>query len=333
MRQIKDPNLARLLIQLRFNPSRQRLKQLTSAEKLLAIIEKDKEYPFDFICFRITGYRPKELIEYPRIKGEQLAEDLTIFISRLSSQVAEPVSQQDQKIYTVEQLAAELGVSTKTINRWRKQGLGARKFIFDDSKKRFGFPQSSVDKFLKENPSQAAKAKGFRRLTKQQQQQIVKEAVSLSARTSLSRYQIIKQIATSTGRAHETIRYTLLNLERTHPKNSLSDSPPGVISPDASAELYQLFQQGTDAKELTERFRRSKSSVYRIINRRRTQELLAKKIEFVANDEFLRQNAKENILSRPIDTDEIIVDSVPAEYEDAVQLAADECPVEAIVIE
>ena len=33
------------------------------------------------------------------------------------------------------------------------------------------------------------------------------------------------------------------------------------------------------------------------------------------------------------DIAEIIVDSVPAEYEDAVQLAADECPVEAIVIE
>ena len=33
------------------------------------------------------------------------------------------------------------------------------------------------------------------------------------------------------------------------------------------------------------------------------------------------------------DIAEVIVDSVPAEYEDAVQEAADECPVEAIVIE
>ena len=34
-----------------------------------------------------------------------------------------------------------------------------------------------------------------------------------------------------------------------------------------------------------------------------------------------------------LDIAEVIVDSVPGEYEDAVQLAADECPVEAIVIE
>jgi ferredoxin len=33
------------------------------------------------------------------------------------------------------------------------------------------------------------------------------------------------------------------------------------------------------------------------------------------------------------DMAQVIVDEVPAEYEDAVQQAADECPVEAIVVE
>ncbi|MCJ7728491.1 MAG: ferredoxin [Sedimentisphaerales bacterium] len=33
------------------------------------------------------------------------------------------------------------------------------------------------------------------------------------------------------------------------------------------------------------------------------------------------------------DMAEVIVDEVPAEFEDAVQQAADECPIEAIVIE
>lgn len=33
------------------------------------------------------------------------------------------------------------------------------------------------------------------------------------------------------------------------------------------------------------------------------------------------------------DMAEVIVDDVPAEYEEAVQQAADECPVEAIVVE
>jgi ferredoxin len=33
------------------------------------------------------------------------------------------------------------------------------------------------------------------------------------------------------------------------------------------------------------------------------------------------------------DIAEVIVDEVPAEFEDAVQQAADECPIEAIVVE
>ena len=60
MRPIKNQNLAQLLIQLRFAPHKHRQKQLDAAEKLLAIIEKDKEYPFDFVCFRITGFHPKD---------------------------------------------------------------------------------------------------------------------------------------------------------------------------------------------------------------------------------------------------------------------------------
>jgi len=84
MRPIKDRNLAQLLMQLRFAPQRQRRKQLDAAEKLYALIDKDKEYPFEFVCFRITGYHPKGLAGQPLIKGDQLAEDLGIFITKLS---------------------------------------------------------------------------------------------------------------------------------------------------------------------------------------------------------------------------------------------------------
>ncbi|GAI55053.1 unnamed protein product, partial [marine sediment metagenome] len=46
----------------------------------------------------------------------------------------------------------------------------ARKFIFDDGKKRFGFSQSTMDKFVRKNPNLAAKAKTFARLTKKEKQ-------------------------------------------------------------------------------------------------------------------------------------------------------------------
>jgi len=289
-------------MQLRFTPQTKRRKQLDSAEKLFAIIERDREYPFEFVFFRITGFHPKGLPELKPIKGDDLAEDLRIFISKLSSQVAQPAAEQNQKVFTIEELAKEFDVSTKTIERWRRRGLIARKFIFEDGKKRFGFLQSSVNKFLKENPNLTAKGRNFTRLTKKDKQLILRRARALAAKGTMSRHQLINKISAEIGRAHETVRYTILSYEKAHPDKRISHEPPGVISPADSAELYKLFKQGCDVDELMRRFNRSKSSIYRIINRQRARTLLAQKIEFIASDEFLREDAERKILAKPINS-------------------------------
>lgn len=300
MRPIKNQKLAQLLLQARFMPHGKRLKQLDGAEKLLAIIEADKKYPFDFVCFRITGFHPKAESEQELIRGDELAEDLRIFISKLSGQLACHVTEQNQKVYTIEELAANLNIATKTIYRWRKGGLIARKFVFEDGKKRIGFMQSAVDTFLKKNPDLVSKAKSFTRLTDKQKKLLVKQACSLAANTALSRHQIIKRIATKIGKAHETVRYTITNYEKNHPDKPIFRKPPGAISPATAGELFKLFKQSTDIKELMNRFHRSKSSIYRIINRQRARALLARKIEFISSDEFLEDDAKEKILAEPI---------------------------------
>jgi RNA polymerase primary sigma factor len=276
-------------------------KQLDAAEKLVSIIDKNKEYPYEFVCYRITGFQPKGDIDSELIKGGELLEDMRIFISKLSGKLAGPVSEQKEKIYSIEELAKNLGVSTKTIYRWRKQGLVARKYIFGDGIKRLGLPQSTIDEFLAAHPDLAGKAKDFTRLTDRQKQQIVKQAVKLASGTNLSRYQIIDRISAKTGKCHETIRYTLLNYENAHPDKTIFKKSSGVIGPAQAAEIYRLHKQGCSIKELMSRFDRNKSSIYRIINRRRAKALLSRKIEFVASNEFLEQNAKDIIPSEPPD--------------------------------
>jgi len=300
MRGIKDQNLAQLLMQLRFTPQKKRLRQLDAAEKLLTLIEPDRQYPFDFVCFRITGFHPRKMPAHLLIKGSDLADDLQVFIAKLSGRLAQLVSEQKQKVYTVEELAEKFDISTKTVHRWCKRGLLARRFIFDDGRKRLGLPQSAVEQFLRKNPDIIARARNFKRLTNKQKQQVIKRAIALAANTTMSRHQVIDQVARKTGRAHETIRYTILDYERDNPDRRVFRRPPGVIDPAQAAELYRLYKQGLGITELMERFDRSKSSVYRIINRRRARTLLARKIEFVASDEFLEENAAQSILAKPL---------------------------------
>ncbi|MHC4071383.1 MAG: sigma-70 family RNA polymerase sigma factor [Planctomycetota bacterium] len=301
MRRIASHNLAQLLMQLRFTPEKKRRKQLDAAEELFAIVDKDREYPFEFVFFRITGFNLKRSNGGELVKGDELLEDLRVFISKLSGQLAGPVTEQSERIRTVPELAEAVGVSTKTIYRWRKRGLIPRKYIFPDGVRRLGFLQSKVDKFIESNPGLVSKAKGFVRLTDKQKQQIVRQAEKLSAGKNLSRRQIINRISAKTGKCPETIRYTLRNYEKANPQKAVIKKSGGVIEPAQAAEIYRLFRQGCDARELMKRFDRNKSSIYRIINRRRARALRAKRIEFVASDEFLEEDAEQKILAEPVD--------------------------------
>jgi RNA polymerase sigma factor (sigma-70 family) len=317
MRKIKNEEMAQLLMQVRFAPARQRQKQLDRAEELLSIIEQDKpfgkassvanamedrqdrEYPFEFICYKITGYRPEGDAGHRLIKGDELADDLRVFIWKLSGQVAPPATEQSEEIYTTKQLARKMHVSTKTIDRWRKRGLKFRKYIYEDKRKRMGFLQSTVDEFLAGNPALAEKLGRFTRMSEDQKQKIIERACSLSVETKMSMQKILNTIADETGKGHETIRYVLLNYQKSNPEGAARlRQTAGVLGPADAAEMDRMHKQGADIRELMKRFRRSRCSIYRILKHRRAQALLAKKIDYVPSDEFVMPDAAEKIPGR-----------------------------------
>jgi RNA polymerase sigma factor (sigma-70 family) len=300
MRKIKSPNLAQLLMQLRFTPEVRRRAQLEAAERLYCLVDPEKQYPYDFVCFHITGFGPKSNPEPEVIAGRDLLDDLQIFISKLSGRLALPAAQASEKVHTIEELAARFHVSTKTVDRWRKRGLLARKFVFEGTGCRLGFLDSAVERFVRTNPALVASAGAFRRLTDSERQQAIRQVRSLAAKSSLSRHQITKQVAAKLGIAQETLRTLLQQHERKNPDKPVFRRPLGRIRPADAAELYRLYQQGTRVPELMERFDRSRATVHRIVNQRRALALLARKIEYVPSEEFLRAGAGAQILGKAL---------------------------------
>jgi len=300
MQKIKNKDLAQLLLQLRFTPQQKRRRQLDAAEKLFAIIDGEREYPFEFVFFRITGFHHKGPAAQELIKGDQLLDDLRNFIAGLSGQVAPPAAEQSEKVYSIQELASELGISARTLRRWRKRGLIARKFIYQDGVKRFGFLKSTVDKFIEANPDLGANTKTSSRLTPQEKRRIIKRAATLAAKPNLSRHSVISRIAAEMGRSRETVRYTLANYEKANPGKPLFKRPAGVTSTAQAVEIYRLFKQNGAVKDLMKRFCRSRSSIYRIIKSRKAKELLARKVEFIASDEFLAPDAGDRIKGTPL---------------------------------
>ena len=88
----KHPALAQLTDQqVRFAPPARRQEQLARAEKLLAEIDPAKQYPYQFVCYRITDFRPES---YPDllIAGADLLDDLPLMIQALVVQTPLPAA-------------------------------------------------------------------------------------------------------------------------------------------------------------------------------------------------------------------------------------------------
>jgi RNA polymerase sigma factor (sigma-70 family) len=234
------------------------------------------------------------------INGRQLIEDLRIFIGKLSNQIAEPAGLQKEKIYSIEELAKNYGVSTKTINRWRTKGLPARRYIFNDSQKRFGFSHTDVERFINAHPELRIQSSSLKRITPEEKRKIIKTASELAEKKELSRHKIIRQISQKMGRSHETIRYTLINYDESNPDRPIFGGRRQVIDSEKAMEIYRLYKQGAKNAELVTRFRRSRSSIYRIINRRRAKMLALRKIEYIMSDEFLQEEVQTKILSEKL---------------------------------
>src|ERR1700746_340132 len=102
MTTFKNPALKQLTDQqVRFAPPARRLDQLHRAERLLAEIDPARLYPYQFICFRLTEYRPNS---YPDLVsgGEDPNHALALFISQLPRSLpAVPVETVDEPVMTL----------------------------------------------------------------------------------------------------------------------------------------------------------------------------------------------------------------------------------------
>ena len=113
---------------------------IDSAENLLSVIDPKGQYPFEFVLFRLTGFRPsREGPPTEPMDGKSLRADLMTIILDVCDSFDVLVNDYNEPVYDTEKLASRFSVSTKTIGRWRRRGLPARRLVFADGKRRIAF--------------------------------------------------------------------------------------------------------------------------------------------------------------------------------------------------
>jgi RNA polymerase primary sigma factor len=289
IRQLRDQ-------QVRFAPREKKLEQVTQTERLLGELDPVRTYPYEYICYRITNYRPES---YPdlRMTGQEALHDLRLFVEDVSESADVPADRAGEQVMTVEELAKRFNVSTKTISRWRRQGLVSRRFVVD-GRRRVGFLASSVDRFVERNQERVRRGSQFSQLTTQERETIIERARRL-ARAGGCPADVAKRLSRRTGRSAETIRYTLRQFDADHPEAAVFPDNHGPLRDEAKRKIYQQYQHGESVEELAKRFCRTRTSIYRIIAEMRARRIMELPLEFISSEVFARvrsQKAEDRVL-------------------------------------
>ncbi|WP_442483483.1 sigma-70 family RNA polymerase sigma factor [Aeoliella sp. SH292] len=277
--------------QVRYAPRAQRLHQVEAAEGLIADVDPDKTYTYEFVCFRVTGYRPDADSDDAKTKmvGEALLHDLRLLVEDLSDSIDIDADAAGEQVLTVEQLARQFNVSTKTISRWRELGLVSRRFVFD-GRKRVGFLRSSVDRFVKNNGQRVSRGARFSQLTDEQRNDIISNARNLAS-GGACQSEISRRLAERSGRSVETIRSTIRQFDKEHPQLAIFPDAKAPLTSGQKKRLYQQYRRGMPIEKLMRQYGRTKTTVYRVVNEVRAAEIMELPLDFIPNPRFARKGA------------------------------------------
>lgn len=270
--------------QTRYAPPARRQEQVARAEKLIAEIEPEKNYPYQYVCFRVTDYRSNAHPDL-LISGFDLKHDLALFVRRVERSIpALPIEQTVEPVLTLDEVSKQFRVSTKTISRWRNRGLAARR-VKVNGRSQLAFPRSLVERFMAENHDLVEKGARFSHLSDGEKDDILRLARELKENGS-SLTDVSKRIAAQLGRSPEAIRYTIKNFDRGHPDLALFPKVIGPLAVQTKEAIFTSKNQGEPVAILAKRFGRTRSSMYRVINEVRAKEMIQQPVDYIYNVDF-----------------------------------------------
>jgi RNA polymerase sigma factor (sigma-70 family) len=270
--------------QVRFAPRDKKIEQVNRAERLLAEMDKERSYSYEYLCYRITDYRP-ETTPAVVMNGQDAIHDLRLFVEDVSDAANIPVQDAGEPVHTVEELSKLFKVSTKTIARWREQGLVSRRFVFDGRRKRVGFLRSSVERFMNQNQEKIKRGERFSQLSDEEKSEIVDRARRLASAGGCPS-EVARRVAKRMNRSVETIRYTLRNFDQQNPQLAVFPDQTGLLSDEQKQRIYQQSKRGDSVDVLAKRYCRTRTTIYRVLNEVRAKRILELPLDYMYHESY-----------------------------------------------
>lgn len=295
-----NKDVSELAHQLLMSPRRLRAEQLKGIESLLGLVETGKSYPYEFVCYHITKYRKRGQGEAGHsIPGQALVADLVTMAEFLSRKSNVAVAELSEPVLSHQEVAGELKVSTKTIRRWRNRGLMGLRAVCADGVNRLVFWRSTLDRFVRQHSALVEKGASFTQLSDEERARIIARARELVSAKPMKLHAVAKLVAEETGRAVETVRYTLRRHDTGAGSKSLFVHGADPVRCERELALSRCFESGDSIASIAAAFSTSESDVEQVLRTVRFRRLAQSPPEFIPNEMFERTDAESVILGAP----------------------------------
>ncbi len=294
-----NTDIADLAHQLTLSPRRLRLRQISRIDELLGILDPDRAYPFDFVCYRITRYRKRRTPAGDSIPGKALISDLITLVETISRKANLSVAELGEPCCTYDELAKELKVSTKTLRRWRSRGLMGLRLVYQDGVNRLAFRRRTIDRFVESNKELVARGASFKQLTVAERERIVDRARQLIADGPIKLHAAATIIAEESGRAVETVRYTLRRHDDAHREAALFANKGKTVWCERYEGVWRCHENGESAKTIARAFACSQKEIHSILRQVQVGRWSEPPMSWVHNELFDAPNADQIILDGP----------------------------------
>lgn len=268
---ILTPALVEMVDELRFASREALLRDIDRAEALAGEVEGDVAYPADWVVFRVTGYRT-EMADPPLIGGDALLGDLSALVERLCATARLAPADLTEDAEPVAALAARWSVSVKTLGRWRRKGLIARRVHDDRGGARLVVTASASASYAARHPTGLERAGGFSRIDDATAARIVRRARRYHDLLGLTPTQCADRLAKRFDRSREAVRMLLVRHDTEARKTEDTEpifDPPRALSARTHRAIERAWRRGLEPSLMTRRYRRSRAGIHRIVSEQR----------------------------------------------------------------
>lgn len=287
-------SLAELARHMGFAPQDVRALQIARAEELLHIIDPARAYPLDFVIHRITDYRPAE-VPPELLAGLALQHDLGLLIEQVSATLNLHADRLHEPVLTIEDLCVRLGVTVKTIQRWRRRGLPARSVIFPGGKRRVGFLLSSVERFLTARGAGVLPGAVRPAPDAAETAAMVRNARRLAVECGCCVELMCRRLARKFGRSAMAVLHVLRKHDEQRPDEAVLPLAAAPVDAETAAAITSAYRGGASVRDLARRYARPRSAIYHVILDGFIRRLARRRVKFHDDPLFHHDDAAQMV--------------------------------------